>query len=131
MIDVALKVLPDAFAGDPDRLARFTGEAQTLASLNRPNIAHIHGLGVSWGVARSDLRALLPDCRLGRSWGRLCSSVSSSRAVRTWLPGTALIRASLATPSDTHTTATLTLWIGGSELNRQSHCSPPSRPIQS
>src|SRR5262245_21579766 len=42
--DVALKVLPDAFAGDPDRLARFTREAQTLASLNHPNIAHIHGL---------------------------------------------------------------------------------------
>ena len=42
--DVALKILPDAFAGDPDRLARFTREAQTLASLNHPNIAQIHGL---------------------------------------------------------------------------------------
>src|SRR5438876_9610326 len=42
--DVALKILPDAFAADPDRLARFTREAQTLASLNHPNIAHIHGL---------------------------------------------------------------------------------------
>src|SRR5687767_9600025 len=42
--DVALKVLPDLFASDPDRLARFTREAQTLASLNHPNIAHIHGL---------------------------------------------------------------------------------------
>ena len=35
--DVALKILPDAFASDPDRLARFTREAQTLASLNHPN----------------------------------------------------------------------------------------------
>jgi len=42
--DVALKILPDAFAGDPDRLARFIREAQTLASLNHPNIAIVHGL---------------------------------------------------------------------------------------
>jgi len=48
--DVALKVLPDLFANDPDRLARFTREAQTLAALNHPNIAHIHGLEESSGV---------------------------------------------------------------------------------
>src|SRR5215467_8957813 len=42
--DVAIKVLPEAFASDPERLARFTREAQTLAALNHPNIAHIHGL---------------------------------------------------------------------------------------
>jgi serine/threonine-protein kinase len=42
--DVALKVLPDAFANDPRRVARFTREAQTLAALNHSNIAHIHGL---------------------------------------------------------------------------------------
>ena len=41
--DVALKVLPEAFNADPDRRARFTREAQVLASLNHPNIAHIHG----------------------------------------------------------------------------------------
>ena len=37
--DVAVKVLPDSFAADPDRLTRFTREAQVLASLNHPNIA--------------------------------------------------------------------------------------------
>ena len=42
--DVALKVLPDAFASDPERLARFEREAQLLASLNHPNIAAIFGL---------------------------------------------------------------------------------------
>jgi eukaryotic-like serine/threonine-protein kinase len=48
--DVALKVLPDSFASDPERLARFTREAQTLAAINHPNIAHIHGLEESSGV---------------------------------------------------------------------------------
>ncbi len=41
---VALKILPDAFAADPDRLARFTREAQVLASLNQPGIAQIYGI---------------------------------------------------------------------------------------
>ena len=48
--DVALKILPDAFASDPDRLARFTREAQTLASLNHPNIAAIYGIEESGAV---------------------------------------------------------------------------------
>ena len=42
--EVAIKVLPDGFAADPDRLARFTREAQVLASLNHPNIATIFGV---------------------------------------------------------------------------------------
>jgi serine/threonine protein kinase len=41
--DVAIKVLPESFACDPDRLARFKREAQVLASLNHPNIGHIYG----------------------------------------------------------------------------------------
>jgi eukaryotic-like serine/threonine-protein kinase len=48
--DVALKILPEAFAADHDRLTRFTREAQTLASLNHPNIAQIHGLEDSSSV---------------------------------------------------------------------------------
>ena len=42
--DVAVKVLPESFASDADRLARFRREAEVLASLNHPNIAHIYGL---------------------------------------------------------------------------------------
>jgi len=47
---VAIKVLPEAFAADTERIARFQREARTLASLNHPNIAHIHGLEESDGV---------------------------------------------------------------------------------
>ena len=52
--DVALKVLPEAFTEDPDRLARFQREAKVLASLNHPNIGGIHGLEDS-----GDVRALV------------------------------------------------------------------------
>src|SRR5213592_2675473 len=48
--DVALKVLPTAMANDAERMARFQREAQTLASLNHPNIASIYGLEESGGV---------------------------------------------------------------------------------
>src|SRR5688572_18543762 len=41
--DIALKILPDSFARDPERLSRFKREAQILASLNHPNIAAIYG----------------------------------------------------------------------------------------
>ena len=47
--DVALKVLPSAFARDTERMARFQREAKVLASMNHPNIAAIHGLEDSSG----------------------------------------------------------------------------------
>ena len=49
--DVAVKVLPDAFAHDADRLSRFTREAQSLAALNHPHIAHVYGLEELQGTA--------------------------------------------------------------------------------
>jgi serine/threonine protein kinase len=57
--DVAIKVLPAAFADDPERLARFTREAQTLASLNHPNIAAIYGIEeIASSAASDDLVAM-------------------------------------------------------------------------
>ena len=54
--DVALKILPELFASDPDRLMRFDREAKTLASLNHPHIAEIYGIEESSG-----LRALVME----------------------------------------------------------------------
>jgi serine/threonine-protein kinase len=67
--DVAIKVLPDEFAGSPDRLARFQREATVLASLNHPNIGAIYGLEES-GSVRFLVLELVPgetlDERLSR-----------------------------------------------------------------
>src|SRR5215217_7667528 len=48
--EVALKILPESFAGDPERLARFQREAEVLASLNHPHIAAIYGLADADGI---------------------------------------------------------------------------------
>ena len=74
--DVELKVLPDAFASDPDRLARFQREAQVLASLNHPNIAQIHGLEEADGV-----RALVLEFVEGPT---LAERIKSSRGRSPW-----------------------------------------------
>ena len=49
--DVAIKVLPEAFAQDADRLARFQREAELLATLNHPNIAAVYGLEQADGIS--------------------------------------------------------------------------------
>jgi eukaryotic-like serine/threonine-protein kinase len=54
--EVAVKILPDAFARDPDRLARFEREAQALAALNDPHIAQIYGVEES-----NDVQALVME----------------------------------------------------------------------
>ncbi len=48
--DVAIKILPAAFTGDAERLARFAREARVLASLNHPNIGAIYGFEDSGGI---------------------------------------------------------------------------------
>ncbi|HEY4683607.1 MAG TPA: protein kinase, partial [Candidatus Acidoferrales bacterium] len=66
---VALKILPDVFAKDVERLARFEREAQLLASLNHPNIAAIYGLEESDGV-RCLVLELVPGETLAERLGR-------------------------------------------------------------
>ena len=60
--DVAMKILPELFASDPDRLMRFEREAKTLASLNHPHIAQIHGF--------EDARALVMELVEGEDLSR-------------------------------------------------------------
>src|SRR5499426_4140366 len=59
--DVAIKVLPEAFAQDAERLARFEREARTLASLNHPNIATIHGFETASSSSGQITRALVME----------------------------------------------------------------------
>jgi serine/threonine protein kinase len=73
--DVALKVLPEAFALDPDRLARFKREAQVLASLNHPHIAAIYGSKIRAAHMRScsswlRVRPLAPSRCWTSDWRR-------------------------------------------------------------
>jgi Tol biopolymer transport system component len=67
--EVAIKILPAAFRSDPDRLARFDREARSLAALNHPNIAAIHGLEEQPDVAALVLELVEGDTladRIGR-----------------------------------------------------------------
>jgi serine/threonine-protein kinase len=65
--DVALKILPDQFAQDPDRLARFEREAVVLASLNHPNIGAIYGLEEGPAEAGRHVRALVLELVEGQT----------------------------------------------------------------
>src|SRR5437660_7807128 len=82
--DVAIKILPDTFAADPDRLARFTREAHVLASLNHPHIAAIYGVEdlaiVMELVEGDDRRGPLPAAT-ARAGGTVpCCSFCMARA---------------------------------------------------
>ncbi len=67
--DVALKILPDAFASDPDRLARFEREAQVLASLSHPNLATVYGLEEAVNEAGGSYRAIVMELVEGPTEG--------------------------------------------------------------
>ena len=67
--DVAIKVLPDAVAADPDRLMRFEREARTLAALNHPHIAQVYGLETS-GHSRAIVMELVDGEDLAERIGR-------------------------------------------------------------
>jgi serine/threonine-protein kinase len=74
--DVAIKILPDAFSDDPDRRTRFEREAQVLAALNHPNIAHIHGVEESSGRA-----ALVMELVEGRTLEELRSTLAIDEVI--------------------------------------------------
>jgi serine/threonine-protein kinase len=74
--DVALKILPEAFASDPERLARFEREAQMLAALNHPHIAAIHGVEEA---ARADEIGTVSNCHVRLERG---ASLADARARR-------------------------------------------------
>ncbi len=59
--DIALKIVPDAFASAPDRLARFQREKQVLAALNHPNIAQIYGFEDSNAVHALVMELVTPS----------------------------------------------------------------------
>ena len=91
--DVALKILPAAFAADPERRARFTREAQVLASLNHPHIAQIHGLEESDGLKALVMELVegedLAERLARRSAGSACPELSRREdpASSRWSPG--------------------------------------------
>ena len=82
--DVALKVLPDSFAHDAERLARFAREAKTLAALNHPNIAAIYGLAEEGSLTALVMELVEGDDlaqRLGRGAFPLDEALAIARQI--------------------------------------------------
>jgi serine/threonine-protein kinase len=80
--DVAIKVLPEAFAHDAERLARFEREARTLAALNHPNIAIVHGLEAVSSTDSGHVRALVMELVDGPTLAELIGSLTVLDALR-------------------------------------------------
>jgi serine/threonine protein kinase len=75
--DVAIKVLPELFAQDAERIARFTREAQTLAALSHPNIAAIYGIEES-----GNTRALVMELVEGQDLSEIIGAAPAARPER-------------------------------------------------
>ena len=90
--DVAIKILPELLAADPERIARFEREAKTLASLNHPHIAQIYGLEDADGV-----RALVMELvegptladRIAQGADRKSTRLNSSHIQKSRMPSSA------------------------------------------
>jgi len=80
--DVAIKILPEAMALDADRLARFSREAQTLAALNHPNIAHIYGVVDAAPDAGVQVHALVMELVEGPTLEELIQRSSPAPSAR-------------------------------------------------
>jgi serine/threonine protein kinase len=80
--DVALKVLPEGLATDPDRIARFEREARTLAALNHPHIAQIYGVEES-GVVRALVMEFVNGLTLADRLARGSLPLDETRLVAT------------------------------------------------
>ena len=92
--DVAIKVLPEAFAADPDRLSRFEREAKLLASLNHTGIAHVparrNGRGAAGGEQASTAGGIMPVWRSDGKELYYLNPVGAMMAVPMTLTGAAL-----------------------------------------
>jgi len=83
---VAIKILPEAFATDPERLARFEREAKTLAALNHPNIAAIYAVEEGPAEAGHHVRALVMELVEGEDLSEKIRHGSGLRAEGSGLP---------------------------------------------
>jgi serine/threonine protein kinase len=84
--DVAIKVLPPSFLTDSDRLARFQREAEVLAALNHPNIAHVYGVHRTDGV-HALVMELVQGITLGQRIARGPISEEEARSIAMQIAG--------------------------------------------
>jgi eukaryotic-like serine/threonine-protein kinase len=94
--EVAIKRLPEAFASDPARLARFEREARLLASLNHPSIAHLYGLETASLPDGTSVRLIAMELVEGENPGRRRLREASFEVQTGWFAEVARLAASTA-----------------------------------